>query len=69
MNPSLCISADSHVVETPEIFDGLEERFGDAPKIIRHPEYGDILTVPGQPLRPELRRRAPRYRRALCGRP
>ena len=54
MNSSLCISADSHVVETPEIFDGLEERFGDAPKIIHHPEYGDILTVPGQPLRPNF---------------
>jgi predicted TIM-barrel fold metal-dependent hydrolase len=51
----LCISADSHVVETPEIFEGLEARFGDqAPNIIHHPEYGDILSVPGQPLRPNF---------------
>ena len=51
----LCISADSHVVETPEIFQGLEARFGDqAPNIIHHPEYGDILQIPGQPLRPNF---------------
>lgn len=51
----LCISADSHVVEPPEVFAGLEERFGDqAPKVIHHPEYGDILSIPGQPLRPNF---------------
>jgi predicted TIM-barrel fold metal-dependent hydrolase len=52
---TLCISADSHVVEPPEVFNGLEERFGEeAPKIIHHEEYGDILSVPGQPLRPNF---------------
>ena len=34
----LCISADSHVVEAPEMFAGLDQRFGeDAPKMIRLP--------------------------------
>ena len=52
---TLCISADSHVVEPPEVFNGLEERFGEeAPKILHHEEYGDILSVPGQPLRPNF---------------
>ncbi len=55
MSTQLCISADSLVVEPAEVFDGLEERFGDqAPRVIRHPEYGDILQVPGQPLRPNF---------------
>ena len=49
---SLCISADSHIVEAPEVFAGLEQRFGDeAPKVVRHPEYGDMLVIPGQPIR------------------
>jgi predicted TIM-barrel fold metal-dependent hydrolase len=52
---TLCISADSHVVEAPEVFQGLEARFGeDAPKIVRHEEYGDTLVVPGQPIRPNF---------------
>jgi predicted TIM-barrel fold metal-dependent hydrolase len=51
----LCISADSHVVEAPEVFAGLEERFGDqAPKIVHHAEYGDILALPGMPPRPNF---------------
>ena len=51
----LCISADSHVVEAPEMFAGLDQRFGeDAPKMIRHPEYGDTLVVPGRPIRPNF---------------
>jgi hypothetical protein len=50
----LCISADSHVVEAAEMFEGLE-RFGeDAPKVIRHPEYGDTLVIPGRPVRPNF---------------
>ena len=52
---TLCISADSHVVEAAEVFDGLEARFGEqAPNILKHPEYGDMLVVPGQPIRPNF---------------
>jgi hypothetical protein len=29
MPKQLCISADSHVVEAPEVFDGLVERFSE----------------------------------------
>lgn len=37
----LCISADSHVVEPPEVYAGLDKRFGDkAPRMIEHPEKG-----------------------------
>jgi predicted TIM-barrel fold metal-dependent hydrolase len=51
----LCISADSHVVEAPEVFAGLEERFGeDAPKVVHHPEYGDTMVIPGRPIRPNF---------------
>jgi predicted TIM-barrel fold metal-dependent hydrolase len=52
----LCISADSHVVEVPEVFAGLVERYGEdqAPKILHHPEHGDTLVVPGQPIRPNF---------------
>jgi predicted TIM-barrel fold metal-dependent hydrolase len=54
-NQKLCISADSHVVEAPEVFAGLEERFGeDAPRVVRHPEYGDTLVLPGRPIRPNF---------------
>ena len=44
--PQLCISGDSHVVETGEIFEGLPERFGDAaPRMVFDPERGDMLQV------------------------
>ncbi len=37
----LCISADSHVVEPPEVYAGLDKRFGDrAPRMVEHPERG-----------------------------
>ena len=37
----LCISADSHVVEPPEVYDGLDKRFGDrAPRMVEHPDKG-----------------------------
>ena len=46
MTNTICISADSHVVEPPEVFHGLEKRFGDAaPKVIKHPERGDVLDL------------------------
>jgi len=52
---SICISADSHVVEAPEVFAGLDKRFGDqAPQIKRHPEYGDYLALPGTQPRPNF---------------
>jgi predicted TIM-barrel fold metal-dependent hydrolase len=42
-NGRICISADSHVVEPPEVYDGLDKRFGDrAPRMIEHPEKGLI---------------------------
>ena len=42
----LCISGDSHIVEVPEIFDGLEQRFGDAaPSIVFEEGRGHLLKV------------------------
>jgi predicted TIM-barrel fold metal-dependent hydrolase len=50
----LCISGDSHVVEPPDVFAGLVERFGeDAPHIVKHPEGGDVLKIGGQ-VRPAI---------------
>ncbi len=44
---SLPISADSHIVEAPEVFAGLAERFGDeAPRIGTTPREGDGMVVP-----------------------
>ena len=41
-----CISADSHIVEPAEIFNGLEARFGDAaPRIAKDAEFGDVLVT------------------------
>ena len=46
IRPDLCISCDSHVVETPEIFNGLEKTFGDrAPRIVYDPNRGDVLHI------------------------
>ncbi len=43
------ISADSHVVEPPEVFAGLAERFGDeAPRMVRTAEAGDTLVIPAR---------------------
>lgn len=40
------ISADSHVVEGPEVFEGLAERFGDeAPRVV-HGDKGDHIVIP-----------------------
>jgi len=42
----LTISCDSHIVEVPEIFDGLAQRFGDeAPGIVYDPEKGEVLNL------------------------
>jgi predicted TIM-barrel fold metal-dependent hydrolase len=44
---AIAISADSHIVEPREVFDGVAERFGDrAPRIIQHPDWSDFLTTP-----------------------
>ena len=42
------VSCDSHILEVPEIFDGLQERFGDdAPGIFHDPERGEVLNLGG----------------------
>ena len=42
----LTISCDSHILEVPEIFDGLDKRFGDAaPGIVHDPEKGEVLSL------------------------
>jgi predicted TIM-barrel fold metal-dependent hydrolase len=42
----LTISCDSHILEVPEIFEGLEARFGDAaPGIYHDPEKGEMLSL------------------------
>lgn len=46
------ISADSHALEGPEVFDGLPERFGDdAPRVVHSESKGDWITIPNQPNR------------------
>ena len=43
------ISADSHIVESPEVFRGLADRFGDAaPRIAATPHEGEGLVVPAE---------------------
>jgi predicted TIM-barrel fold metal-dependent hydrolase len=44
---SIPISADSHIVEAPEVFAGLADRFGDdAPRIATTPKEGDGMVIP-----------------------
>ncbi len=46
------ISADSHAVEGPEVFEGLAERFGDdAPRVVHTDGEGDHITIPNNPKR------------------
>lgn len=43
------ISADSHVVEGPDVFAGLAERFGDkAPRVVSIDGEGDHIVIPAQ---------------------
>ena len=43
------ISADSHAVESPEVFTGLAEKFGDeAPRVISTPGKGDAIVIPNR---------------------
>lgn len=46
------ISADSHALEGPEVFDGLPERFGDdAPRVVHTEGKGDYISIPNNPKR------------------
>ncbi|MSQ10668.1 MAG: amidohydrolase [Dehalococcoidia bacterium] len=41
-------SADSHIVEPPEIFAELHQKFGDrAPHVVNDPDLGEFLVTPG----------------------
>ena len=41
------ISADSHVVEGPDVFAGLADRFGDeAPRVVHTEGEGDRIVIP-----------------------
>jgi len=43
------ISADSHVVEGPAVFDGLAERFGDeAPRVVPGEDGSDYIVIPAR---------------------
>jgi hypothetical protein len=43
------ISADSHVVEGPDVFAGLAERFGDeVPRVVSREGKGDHIVVPAR---------------------
>lgn len=44
------ISADSHVVEGPEVFAGLADKFGDdAPRVVKTDVGGDAIMIPNKP--------------------
>lgn len=52
LNDPRPISADSHALEGPEVFEGLPERFGDdAPRIVHTEGKGDYITIPNNPKR------------------
>ncbi len=52
LNDPRPISADSHALEGPEVFEGLPERFGDdAPRVVHTEGKGDWITIPNQPKR------------------
>lgn len=52
LNDPRPISADSHALEGPEVFEGLPERFGDdAPRIVHKEGQGDYITIPNNPQR------------------
>lgn len=52
LNDPRPISADSHALEGPEVFEGLAERFGDdAPRIVHTEGKGDYITIPNNPKR------------------
>lgn len=52
LNDPRPISADSHALEGPEVFEGLPERFGDdAPRVVHTEDKGDYITIPNNPKR------------------
>ena len=52
LNDPRPISADSHALEGPEVFEGLPERFGDdAPRVVHKDGEGDYISIPNQPKR------------------
>ncbi len=52
LNDPRPISADSHALEGPEVFEGLPERFGDeAPRVVHTEGKGDFITIPNNPKR------------------
>ena len=52
LNDPRPISADSHALEGPEVFEGLPERFGDdAPRVVSVEGAGDSITIPNLPKR------------------
>ncbi|XOV84031.1 MAG: amidohydrolase family protein [bacterium] len=52
LNDPRPISADSHAVEGPEVFDGLPEQFGDdAPRVVSKEGEGDYILIPNNPKR------------------
>lgn len=52
LNDPRPISADSHVVEGPAVFDGLADHFGDdAPRVTSKEGKGDHILVPSNPKR------------------
>lgn len=52
LNDPRPISADSHALEGPEVFEGLAERFGDdAPRVISKEGEGDYIAIPNNPKR------------------
>jgi len=52
LNDPRPISADSHAVEAPEVFEGLAERFGDdAPRVVSKEGEGDFIHTPNMPNR------------------
>jgi len=52
LNDPRPISADSHALEGPEVFEGLAEKFGDdAPRVVSKDGAGDYITIPNNPKR------------------
>ena len=52
LNDPRPISADSHALEGPEVFEGLPEQFGDdAPRIVSKEGEGDFISIPNNPNR------------------
>ena len=49
------ISADSHVVEGPDVFSGLAKKFGDeAPRVVSETGKGDCIVTPANKSRPSV---------------